>query len=980
MVKTTKNICLWHAGFTSALLRSCLLVAALVAFSLRAGALTEADARPAQHAPQAVAWTDEECEYYSQVLGYTEYYCECLNHSLPFHYGVDTMLQGVNWFTSTLNEVSAGFSAYWFSDSYVTIDGFVSCGQDSATMSQKIGANRSYHADIQSLLARFGGSGIGSLADLPLYVRTTQPDWKDGRLIITPFDKGPHSTCENPLPVSYNIPYVVSDPDNVYMMTPMSPNVNGQAIRWVSANNDSVRICVGKGSCTAEPFIEYTLYDSLHVWVLPYDTLRAAWQKKDTLYFHFYTDTRLSEAWFIRPLEFVKDTVDSVVCLGSVLNISGSQFVADTAFADTVYIGYDSLTYRRQLGVTDYSLHFTPPVVEYDTINCHGDSLGFYYLGMRTQQIKQFGDYSVYFRRTGQCDRDIRLHVEEILYPVNVTVDTTLCEGRRLRIAGVNYTRDTVFSISAWQGKQEIITTYILHFTPPELTYDTVRCHYDSLPFNYRGQRITAYGTKTLTIVDKSYQSCTEKVRLTTQQLWYADTLYVDTTLCAGGAFVKAGAEEYQNDRFVYRWSDKSTKHVIYYNVARSAPELEYDSLSLHISRMPYSYFGNVITHYGDTVLGIEGHGKCDRLVALHTEEYVFPITRDTQYVDTTLCKGMSFRLHDSLYVETTQFVDTFWWEEYAVTYTFCNIVVVEPTAEYDTLSVLASSMPLSYEGETVAAFGDHVLVLHNEGACDRTVYLSLTEKEVVYDTVRIDTVLCSGKILYVADTVIFSSVNFSRRQWSTGLDTCFVTLYGVRFEADMPHYDTIQAFFSELPYHYTGYPGGKNLATFGDYMYTYEPVGDCKQTYYVRLVQLWERDTTVFNDTLCAGIGVEQHYTRQEPSNIRQADSVHLFIYNTYVSAPVEYFDTLSVSADSLPVVYEGRSFSTAGDWQITAKDEQGCTVIFNLHLTVRTIDALGSVDGEQKRKKFVRNGQLYILYNGVVYDARGQRIVNVE
>ena len=115
------------------------------------------------HAQVTIPGEGEEdaiCEFYRTKLNYTDYYCECLNHGLPFHYGVDTIIQGVNWFTATLNDVSAGFSAYWFSTAAVTIDGFVSCAQDSATITQRVGANRSYHADIQSLLGRFGGGSF----------------------------------------------------------------------------------------------------------------------------------------------------------------------------------------------------------------------------------------------------------------------------------------------------------------------------------------------------------------------------------------------------------------------------------------------------------------------------------------------------------------------------------------------------------------------------------------------------------------------------------------------------------------------------------------------------------------------------------------------------------------------------------------------------------------------------------------------------
>ena len=932
---------------------------------------------------------DALCEFYRTKLNYTDYYCECLNHGLPFHYGVDTIIQGVNWYTATLNDVSAGFSAYWFSTTAVTIDGFVSCAQDSATITQTVGANRSYHADIQSLLGRFGAGGMSStLSGIDLHVRTTQPDGSEGRLIITPFDKGPHSTCENPLPVYFNMPYVVSDSDNVYMMPPSTHNISGEAVRWVCERGDEIRIEVGRGSCDAAPFMTTTLRDSLHVWTLPYDVLRQAQLSKDTLYFHCYTNARLGEVWFLRPLEFLSDTLDTTVCMGTKLDYYGIQSMRDTLYADTVYLGYDTVSYKRQLQVTTYNLHFSAPEVEYDTIRCHSDSLGFFYLGAQSQQVRQFGDFSFYYRRAGECDRDIRLHVDELLYPQNITVDTTLCEGRRLRIGGKNYMRDTVFAVSTWQGKQEVITTYIVHFTSPELTNDTIRCHADSLPFNYRGltdQRITAFGTKVLTLTDRTYQNCTEKVSLTVEQLWYNDTTYRDTTLCAGGTFGLTNAEALADNRYVYRWADKATKHVVYYNITFVEPELEYDSLLLHITRMPYNYYGHILTSYGDTLLRVTQQVECDRLVRLHTEEYVFPITRDTFYVDTTFCRGMSFTLHDSVYTSTTQFVDTFWAAEYEVQYTYCNIVVTEPELELDSVSVLASALPFNYEGKEIGVFGTHLLYFNYPGECDRIVSLLLQEKPVVRDTLRSDTVLCSGQILYLEDTVIFTSTFFARDFWSAGLDSCLRREYNITYEDGIHHFDTISAFFSQLPYHYEAYPGGKNLQTFGDYMFTYEPINECKQVFNVMLQQLQVRDTIVSNDTVCAGAGMEMHYSETKTNDnrsMRQADSIYVYIYNVYVAQPVVFTDTIAVWSDSLPALYHGQAFMQTGDYQLSETDAEGCLVLTNLHVEVmqKQDDALPTVRQPEHAEKFIHNGQLYILYRDALYDARGNRLTHSE
>ena len=231
----------------------------------------------------------------------------------------------------------------------------------------------------------------------------------------------------------------------------------------------------------------------------------------------------------------------------------------------------------------------------------------------------------------------------------------------------------------------------------------------------------------------------------------------------------------------------------------------------------------------------------------------------------------------------------------------------------------------------------------------------------------------------------MFSATSFVREYWSAGLDSCTRTEYNVVYADDDVRNDTIFAYFSELPYHYSAYPGGKNLQTFGEYMFTYEPVNECRTTYNVHLVQRYARDTIVSNDTLCAGMGVEMHYSEtltNDNRSVRQADSLHLYIYNVYIADPVLYVDTVVVWSDSLPLFYHGQSFVQAGDYRLTEADEDGCTVLTDLHVVVikKQDDALPQLSQTKQTQKFIHQGQLYILYRDAVYDARGNRITKGE
>lgn len=913
---------------------------------------------------------------------FPDYYCDCYMDCMPFYYGMDTTIMFTNWYTATLNDVSRGFSTYWFSDSNtgVTVDGFVSCVQTSPTISQHVGANRSFHADLQTLMGRFGASSIGSLGSMPMYVRVTMDSMslsQYGRLIVTPYDKGPHSTCDNPLPFYANNPYVISDPDNVYVMAPRHSYATAanetQVIRWICPRGDSAIVRITSGSCNGQELLRGVLRDSLHVLELPSDLLRQ--HRNDSLFVHFHTNARLGEAWYLRRAQVLRDTTDTVECLGKTLRINGMTYGADTTFVDTVYFAQDSATYRYQLMETCHRLHFAAPEVENDTLKAYADELPINYL--RTKQITAFGDFSVYYRRANECDRDIRLHVEEILRSDTVYVDSTLCQGRCITVKGVNYTEDASFQVSTWQGRKETITFYTLHFTAPELQYDTVLCHQDSLPFNYRGNRnlrVSAFGTQTFTITDPTYKNCTEKVQLTTLQLWYEQRVDIDTTLCLGAIFTLPGCQAVEGDSLYYQERrDKKTIFHQYYHVHYAAPELENDTIRLTKLRLPYNYSGVTISHFGDTLLYLTQSGQCDRKVLLTVDSLAIPIVEQFATIDTTICEGHSFTFRDSAYIESTLFVDTFWLNEYTVLYTTCRLTVVPTLYEADTIRVLRTSLPVMYQGVQIDAFGADTLRFDYAQGCDRIVYLQVQEKEVVYDTVQVDSVLCKGPRVLVADTVVSESCSFRRVLWSAGLDSCHVTQFSFTFVEQPLLVDTAYAYYSELPYTYQGYPGGRKIKSFGTSGFTYTPSDDCWQPYQFTLIQLWHADTTYIDSLVCAG-GVARQFTVQEPANKSKADSVHLIIYNIEVALPEQLYDTLE--ADYLPISYGKNTYYEEGDYQLEQTTPQGCKQVLNLHIVLRTSLHQPAMGEASRPYKVFYNGRIFIRTADGLFDMTGRKI----
>ena len=141
--------------------------------------------------------------------------------------------------------------------------------------------------------------------------------------------------------------------------------------------------------------------------------------------------------------------------------------------------------------------------------------------------------------------------------------------------------------------------------------------------------------------------------------------------------------------------------------------------------------------------------------------------------------------------------------------------------------------------------------------------------------------------------------------------------------------------------------------------------------------MQRWARDTVVYTDTVCAG-SPRQGYSVQEPVNIRQADSVHIYIYNVYMADTVHLYDTVIVERDSLPVSWERQYLNREGDYRTVVKADDGCLSVYHMHLEItERPDALPALlQGEEQTEKFVYKGKLYIRHHGAIYDVTGNKV----
>ena len=92
------------------------------------------------------------------------------------------------------------------------------------------------------------------------------PNGGSGMVYCYPYDQGPESTCENPLPLFPRMTYVCDKPYNVYRLDWTKIPASGKTfIHWKQKKNLPCEMWLTLDSCNGEEIGRAALSDSLHI-------------------------------------------------------------------------------------------------------------------------------------------------------------------------------------------------------------------------------------------------------------------------------------------------------------------------------------------------------------------------------------------------------------------------------------------------------------------------------------------------------------------------------------------------------------------------------------------------------------------------------------------------------------------------------------------------------------------------------------------
>lgn len=360
--------------------------------------------------------TMEECERIRIGLKAPYYYCSCHFESDTIVFPIDAVVRDTMWFTATLSDIRKGLSAYWFSEDSVNMDVFTFCTDRVPLMSLTVGGNMMLEIDAAEVEERLNNMPKDVQATLSLmtpHMRVYPQGEGSGHVYCYPYNNGPSSTCEAPLPLMHGMTYVCgSEAEYVYRLDSAHIAPDGKGfIHWKQRQSKACEIRLTLDSCMGEEIGSANLSDSLHVYVLDTAQLTKARAANRPIWLQVRHEagkpgrvTYYANRTFGEPAESLEESE----CDGKILRVNLREYTRDTAFVDTLWVRNDTLR------TVETKLVFKEAPLEYDTLLIEYKELRKGYRSVEyNTTFYAYGDTLMEIKKEDTCTRRILLSIRD---------------------------------------------------------------------------------------------------------------------------------------------------------------------------------------------------------------------------------------------------------------------------------------------------------------------------------------------------------------------------------------------------------------------------------------------------------------------------------------------------------------------------------------------------------------------------------------
>lgn len=239
--------------------------------------------------------TEANCmEDYQLKYDYPSYFCDCELQrkknkipGLPF----DITVNDTTWYGSSSDIMVNGCSAYLYSECDVKMVIVQNCSNFSGPngglyKEVVVASNQARDVEPSTIKDLMDQNGVTGKIGIRIGILPAESG-KDSRFICMPYNQGPHSTCEDCLPLLRGMVFVSSDMDNVYALAPSEiPAVNGLQVEWFQTDYPA-KLIIRKGNCASGEVVASTMIMPNVPFELPADLLNDMRGGEEKLYLQF---------------------------------------------------------------------------------------------------------------------------------------------------------------------------------------------------------------------------------------------------------------------------------------------------------------------------------------------------------------------------------------------------------------------------------------------------------------------------------------------------------------------------------------------------------------------------------------------------------------------------------------------------------------------------------------------------------------------
>ncbi|MBR1923247.1 MAG: hypothetical protein IJ838_05820 [Paludibacteraceae bacterium] len=456
---------------------------------------------------------DKTCEAIRHTFNYPYYYCDCvMDNTVEFQFGMDTIISDTLWFSATVSDLRMGMSAYWFSSKGIRLEVFALCSSVSPALTLTVGGNTMRDIDVDFINKKLAEMGdMSEIAEniVRPHLRVYPLNGGTGRVLAYAYDEGPHSTCEDLMPVKNGMTYISNHDEDIYAWLPADMRKDQQMfVQWQQKKNQPCTMELLRGSCSNPTLIlSQTMSDSTKLFFPDIQLVNEAKAAGDTLYFRFtHKAEDVGRIRFRYNIKWQEASLDTTLCEGMGLQL------ADTLLMETTDYGPDTVWYKLDT-VTLYTYHvnITPATVEKQTLNLYQRDLPQYYRG--SYYIDRFGHHDVVIRKPNTCTQRVSLEVNHRIDTVRTTNMQTECVGKTIELDGQTFDHDTSIVYAQWKDNDTWqIDTRSLVFTAPVEEIETDTIMQGDLPYYYEAANrvLQAFGEYDFTVTRRN--QCTRQI------------------------------------------------------------------------------------------------------------------------------------------------------------------------------------------------------------------------------------------------------------------------------------------------------------------------------------------------------------------------------------------------------------------------------------------------------------------------------------